>query len=511
MSFLNNLLDTRRAIQTVRNNSPISGYLQNRTRQLPNDSGSYNTVAPTPNWGSPRIGATPPMYGPENPNVQQNLSTRTQQTNPATPSSPVRQQSTSNRGTTSPEDMALIANSIRAEQQRETGDIGSYAENAYADLNRLRNTQDDIATGVSDPYGWAGESGIPYSPQELNAIEKAMAGIYDPAIESAKAKYERAQRMDEMKYASDLRKEEIELESGLKDNNKSPQEMISLIDTQLSNKELVLEDIDRAIGLVSGGGVTGLTGSIGSAIPGTNAYNLKAKIDTIISNIGFDRLQQMKDASKTGGALGQVAVMELEMLQATMGSLKQAQSSEDLLYNLNRVKEQYKRTVQSLMAARNEASGSNYSNDIITTNDGLRWRVRPDGSYEQVSFNNAGSGAYNAQNIAQAIKNVESNGNYNARGASGEFGAYQFMPNTWKGWAKKYLGNENAPMTAHNQDFVALSKISELVNLGYNPQQIALIWNGGTPTVKKGINSKGVAYDSGAYANKVLEALNSLA
>lgn len=113
-----------------------------------------------------------------------------------------------------------------------------------------------------------------------------------------------------------------------------------------------------------------------------------------------------------------------------------------------------------------------------------------------------------AQSIANAIKQVESGGNYNAKGASGEFGAYQFMPSTWKSWAQTYLGNANAPMTQQNQDTVALKHIQSLLDKGYNAQEIALIWNGGSPTIKSGTNKYGVKYDTGAYARKVLAALS---
>lgn len=124
--------------------------------------------------------------------------------------------------------------------------------------------------------------------------------------------------------------------------------------------------------------------------------------------------------------------------------------------------------------------------------------------YEKVSFNQAGNAS---KSIADAIKTVESNGDYNAKGQSGESGAYQFMPTTWSQWAKEFLGNANAPMTPQNQDTVAISKIDSLLSQGYDEREIALIWNGGTPKAKKGINSKGVSYDSDAYANKVLKIL----
>ena len=58
---------------------------------------------------------------------------------------------------------------------------------------------------------------------------------------------------------------------------------------------------------------------------------------TIKSSIGFDRLQQMRDESPTGGALGQVSELELITLQSTLGSLDLNQSDEALIQNLDRL------------------------------------------------------------------------------------------------------------------------------------------------------------------------------
>ena len=111
-----------------------------------------------------------------------------------------------------------------------------------------------------------------------------------------------------------------------------------------------------------------------------------------------------------------------------------------------------------------------------------------------------------ALNMAKAIRSVESNHKYNLRGASGEFGAYQWMPDTWKVHAKQYFGDENAPLTPKNQDFVAYNEIKRMKDQGYTPAMIAATWNSGSPTgweTKKGVNKYGVAYDVPAYVNKV--------
>jgi hypothetical protein len=113
--------------------------------------------------------------------------------------------------------------------------------------------------------------------------------------------------------------------------------------------------------------------------------------------------------------------------------------------------------------------------------------------------------------LAKAIRQVESSNNYNSKGASGEGGAYQYMPSSWKEWAGKYLGDSNAPMTPVNQDKVAYYKIKELKDAGNSPSQVASIWNSGSPVWegKVGVNSKGVKYDVPSYVNKVQTAYSN--
>lgn len=106
---------------------------------------------------------------------------------------------------------------------------------------------------------------------------------------------------------------------------------------------IVKEDIGRARELAREGGAfaTGLGGSVLANVPGSQAYDLGQLTQTIRANIGFDRLQQMREASPTGGALGAIAVQELQALQAVLGSLDTAQSQEQFLANLDRLEEIY--------------------------------------------------------------------------------------------------------------------------------------------------------------------------
>jgi hypothetical protein len=91
-----------------------------------------------------------------------------------------------------------------------------------------------------------------------------------------------------------------------------------------------------------------------------------------------------------------------------------------------------------------------------------------------------------ANQIADAMKKIESGGDYNREGGSGEFGAYQFMPDTWEGWSQEYLASigeapQSLQMTPENQDAVAQFKIQQLLDQGHTPQQVASIWNSGSP------------------------------
>lgn len=120
-----------------------------------------------------------------------------------------------------------------------------------------------------------------------------------------------------------------------------------------------------------------------------------------------------------------------------------------------------------------------------------------------------------ALNLAKAIRRAEtgtSTDPYNAKGASGESGAYQFMPDTWKQWSKQYLGKEDAPLSIENQNRVAYSRIKELKDQGLNPAQIASMWNSGKAEAYKegfrGTNSQGVQYDVPAYVQKVSQYYN---
>lgn len=117
-----------------------------------------------------------------------------------------------------------------------------------------------------------------------------------------------------------------------------------------------------------------------------------------------------------------------------------------------------------------------------------------------------------ALNLAKSIKKAETGDSpdaYTQHGASGEFGAFQFMPDTYKAYAKKYLGNPAAEPSVENQNKIAYSFVKEKKDAGFTPAQIASMWNAGEgkPNAYRegytGTNKQGVHYDTPGYVASV--------
>ena len=129
------------------------------------------------------------------------------------------------------------------------------------------------------------------------------------------------------------------------------------IQRSLQSKELKEEFLDKKIASIqerANPWSTGFTGSIASAVAGTDAFDLKSDVETLLANAGFDTLQDMRDNSPTGGALGQVSEREIGLLQAAHQNLMQSQSYEQFQRNLSDFKEQRTRSLENIRRAYEE-------------------------------------------------------------------------------------------------------------------------------------------------------------
>lgn len=76
-----------------------------------------------------------------------------------------------------------------------------------------------------------------------------------------------------------------------------------------------------------------------------------------------------------------------------------------------------------------------------------------------------------------AIARVESGGNHKALNkTSGAYGRYQIMPENWRAWARRYLGNANAKPTPANQEKVARAKMKSLYSWLGSWRRVSYWW-----------------------------------
>jgi len=125
----------------------------------------------------------------------------------------------------------------------------------------------------------------------------------------------------------------------------------------------VIDSIDKALGIINpkaedgglsiGGEInkflaTGAAGQATENIQSSPAGDLKNYIDSIKANLGFEQLQKMRDASPTGGALGQVTERELAFLQSTIAMLNPGMKAETLAQNLQKIKDSYNLVIDNI-------------------------------------------------------------------------------------------------------------------------------------------------------------------
>lgn len=115
----------------------------------------------------------------------------------------------------------------------------------------------------------------------------------------------------------------------------------------LQNAKTQMTSLDNALSMIPepGRGVswdTGLTGSVLSMLPGTDARNLQAELDTIGSGSMLQTMQALKAASPTGATgMGALSDSEGKILRGALGSLDTWQSPEQLRRNLLNIKAVY--------------------------------------------------------------------------------------------------------------------------------------------------------------------------
>ena len=210
----------------------------------------------------------------------------------------------------------------------------------------------------------------PQTPQQINAqvpdvaisqpelLGDAMSTIgqmNQPAVTSPSGTMVVAGKTPEQKAQEAFLKTEAEKQAALSVEKRGDLPKIkAMVDSVGVKAQNLNRTIDEASSLVSNWSAG--YGSLLSGLPATDAKDLSAKLDTIKANLGFNELQEMRNNSPTGGALGQVTERELAFLQSTISSLDQAQSPEQLKASLATIKEH--------VAGMNERINAAYQADL---------------------------------------------------------------------------------------------------------------------------------------------------
>lgn len=107
-------------------------------------------------------------------------------------------------------------------------------------------------------------------------------------------------------------------------------------------------------------GITGLRGAIPN-IPGTEAADAAALLNTLKSQVSFGVLQDMRNNSKTGGALGQVSDAEGKRLEANLAALEKAQSLDQMKTSLKKIIDYSQQAKDRLASAYNARHKTQYA------------------------------------------------------------------------------------------------------------------------------------------------------
>jgi hypothetical protein len=147
----------------------------------------------------------------------------------------------------------------------------------------------------------------------------------------ARLEEQRAGRLQREEEAA-IRREE---RADIREEKKEAQQV-----EQLQRVESVEDDLDRlesaAKELLKHPGLSGITGLAGTLyiVPGTDRADADAALKALKARVFVNTLQSMREASKTGGAVGNVTEGEGKKLETTLGSLERVQSYEQMQKSL---------------------------------------------------------------------------------------------------------------------------------------------------------------------------------
>ena len=154
----------------------------------------------------------------------------------------------------------------------------------------------------------------------------------------------------------DLRENQFSYKQSMEgqNNNKKRQEFIQNLpqirnayETSLSQLNSQLDTLDELADDTN----MFTTGPLTQFLKTPGAKNLEIKLNSIKATEAFSTLQALRDASKTGGALGQVSERELKLLESARVGLEQAQTPKEFKIALKKLQDRVKKSRKLLQDA----------------------------------------------------------------------------------------------------------------------------------------------------------------
>ena len=203
---------------------------------------------------------------------------------------------------------------------------------------------------------------FPSKQQGLNAMAALMASYGKVDTNNATIPQEVVSLVDLVKKNELTSKEALVQVSGA--NKIKLTEELSKIDVNpiisdynKDKAEMVIRNVDDLLKDVNPFNVG--WGSLTKKVPTSSSLNFASRLETLKSGIAFRELTAMREASKTGGALGQVSDNEGRLLQNALGALNQAQTPEQFRAELIKVKESIQRWQEAVGVYKDDNNISN--------------------------------------------------------------------------------------------------------------------------------------------------------
>jgi len=199
-----------------------------------------------------------------------------------------------------------------------SGEIEQKKKSLFSNITPPHAIPSEITTSAAEQMGQYNETPIPAN------IAQEDSGVTLPSGSSPKTK----QKYEELSLARNFEKEKA-IEAAKKQETKVKRSLRANIDSN-SNVVSAVNDAIKNTGFFS----TGALGQITNLIWGGDSKDLESSLNTIQADSAFKTLQDMRDNSKTGGALGAISERELSLLRDAKASLSQDQSQDQLKSNL---------------------------------------------------------------------------------------------------------------------------------------------------------------------------------